>query len=152
MLAQPGFSPVRFEGIRNIPYIELYNSCRSEVFSVKIWMRERTEFHRASASLTRESKVVPSVISLSRFSHARFDDRNEMPTREDTFVLLKVKTPPSLSFPETEDVVSYDVSLVVVPLNVFESDGSWLKRPQKYISQSGDYSRASGSQDLYSNL
>jgi hypothetical protein len=92
-------------------------------------MRERTEFHRVSAFLTRVSKPVPSGISLSKFSHAFFDDRNEMPTREEMLVLLKVKTPPSLSFPETEEVVLY-VNPDAVPLNVFESDGGWLNRPQ----------------------
>jgi hypothetical protein len=66
------------------------------------------------------------------------EEMKEMPTRDVIFVSVNLKTPPTRSVPETDCVVSYEARVVPVPLNVLMEDGFWLKRPQKYMFQSGE--------------
>jgi hypothetical protein len=56
---------------------------------------------------------------------------NEMPTRDDTLVVLKIKTPPCLYIPRVEVELSEECRVVPLPVKVRLLAIGWSKWPQK---------------------
>ena len=69
---------------------------------------EKTSFAQRSCDLeTSAPKFVPAGICVSTLLQAWSVEINEMPTRDDTLVALKVKTPPLLYIPRVEVELSW---------------------------------------------
>ncbi len=132
MDCHPGFSPVRLEGIKCIPYRLEYSCVKTVVFASAVVTFENTfSFHVACEAATSDSRGVSEGSSASKSLQALADEMNETPTLDEREVTLNVNTPPSRSVPLTDVCSPYWESVVPVPEKVLLLVAVVLNLPQK---------------------